>query len=37
MLPYFSEEASAGAIPIWLVTAKGYAGWRRRQPRNGPI
>ena len=33
MLPYFSEEAIAGAIPISLVTAIGYAGWRKAQPR----
>ena len=33
MLPYFSEEAIAGAIPISLVTARGYAGWRKAQPR----
>ncbi len=33
MLPYFSQQASARAIPIWLVTADSYAAWRKRQPR----
>ena len=34
MLPYFSQQANARAIPIWLVTADGYAAWRKRQPRH---
>lgn len=33
MLPYFTQEATAGAIPIWLVTADTFAAWRKRQPR----
>ena len=33
MLPYLSETGEATAIPIWPVTEKTYAAWRKGQPK----
>ena len=32
MLPYLSETRKASAIPIWSVTKRTFAAWRKKQP-----
>lgn len=33
MLPYLSETSRPSAIPIWPVTKRAFAAWRKKQPR----
>ncbi len=32
MLPYLSETRGTSAIPIWCVTKRSFAAWRKKQP-----